>query len=84
MTNIIELLHTSAAYQAAAVQLMIGHANFVSKQLDLPDVIPTATNQLKFCDANSPALGVNGDLGSSNYTFNFEQGRLRVRLKKHE
>jgi len=76
MTNIIALLHTSAAYQAAAAQLMIGQANFVAKQLNLPDVIPTTTNQLKFCDVNSPALGVNGDVGTSNYVFNFEQGQL--------
>ena len=77
MTNIIELLHTTAAYQAAAVQLMIGQANFVAKELGLPDVVPTATNQLKFYAANSPALGVNGDIGTSNYTYNFEQGHLK-------
>ena len=35
MTNVMAMLHTTAAYQAAALQLMVGEANFDAKHFDL-------------------------------------------------
>jgi hypothetical protein len=82
-TNIIAFLHTTAAYQTAAVQLMVGEANFAAKQLDLheplPIVAPANTNQWNIAP---PPMGVGGMILTSNYNFDFLKGRfLRISEK---
>ena len=76
MTNIIAFLHTTSAYQAAALQLMIGEANFAAEQLGIPERLPVQTNRLVIAEVGPPALGVNGAVGTSNYTFGFDHGHL--------
>jgi len=78
MTNILAMLHTTAAYQTAALQLMVGQANFAAKQLDLkeplPIVIPADTNKWEVAP---PPMGIGGYLSCSNYSFEFSNGQLR-------
>jgi hypothetical protein len=81
MTNLIAFLHTTAAYQAAVLQLMVGEANFASEQLNLPERLPSATNLLAVADVWPAPMGVGGGVGSSNYVFQFEKGRLIKVLK---
>jgi hypothetical protein len=82
VTNFIAFLHTTAAYQAAVVQLMIGEANFAAQQLGLPETVPTATNLLVIAEVQPPARGVGGAVGTTNYTFSFDKGRLRLLRKR--
>ena len=83
MTNIIAMLHTTAAYQTAAMQLMVGQANLAVKQLDLkeplPIVIPADTNKWEVAP---PPMGIGGYLAGSNYSFEFSKGQLRTIRKK--
>lgn len=76
MTNIIAFLHTTSAYQAAALQLMVGEANFAAEQLGIPERLPVQTNGLVVAEVGPPTLGVNGAVGTSNYTFSFKRGHL--------
>lgn len=77
MTNLITFLHTTAAYQAAALQLMIGEANFTAAQLGISERLPAETNQLHVAEVGPVSRGVNGAVGTSNYVFGFDHGRLR-------
>jgi hypothetical protein len=77
ITNVIQFLHTTAAYQTAALQVMVGEANFAAKQLDLKETVPLQA----FVDTNQwtvmpPPMGVGGSVLSSNYVFIFSKGRL--------
>jgi len=81
MTNILAFLHTTAAYKAAVAQLLVGEANFVAQRLNLPSV-PTKTNQLSYSDISSPTQGVEGSLGTGDYSFDFTKGRLRSVQKR--
>ena len=84
MTNIIAMLHTTVAYKAAVLQLMVGQANFAAKQLELneplPITIPADTNKW---DVMPPPMGVGGMILTSNYSFEFSKGRLS-RLGKRD
>jgi hypothetical protein len=82
MTNLIAMMHTTAAYHAAAVQLMAGEANFVASQLGISERVPPQTNEMRICFVQPPPLGVGGTVSSSNYTFNFEKGRFVSFRKK--
>jgi hypothetical protein len=77
MTNIIAFLHTTAAYQTAALQLMVGQANFAAQQLDLkeplPIVISADTNK---SEVMPPPMGIGGMILTSNYNFEFNKGYL--------
>ncbi|HEY4415824.1 MAG TPA: hypothetical protein VGO57_09045 [Verrucomicrobiae bacterium] len=77
ITNIVAMLHTTAAYQAAALQLMVSQANFAAKQLQLneplPITVPADTNKW---EVNPPPEGVGGAIFAANYSFEFSQGRL--------
>jgi hypothetical protein len=75
MTNVIAMLHTSAAYQAAALQLMVGEANFDAQQLGLPPV-PPMTNEMAYCEISRPTDGVGGGFATTNYSFDFQKGQL--------
>jgi hypothetical protein len=83
MTNIIAFLHTTTAYQTAALQLMVGQANFAAQQLDLreplPIVIPADTNNW---EVEPPPMGIGGMILTSNYNFEFSHGRLTGIEKK--
>ena len=74
MTNLIAIMHTTAAYQAAVLQLLAGEANFVAQSLELNDTIPSQTNQLVEWNVSLPAMGVGGSIVTSIYSF--ERGRL--------
>lgn len=84
MTNIITMLHTTVAYKAAVLQLMVGQANFAAKQLELneplPITIPADTNKW---EVEPPPMGVSGMILTSNYDFEFSKGRLS-RLGKRD
>ena len=77
MTNILAFLHTTAAYQSAVLQLLIGEANFTAKELGLNEPALTTTNQLVEQFVSMPPLGISGDMVTSNYTYSFERGHLR-------
>jgi hypothetical protein len=83
MTNVIACLHTTLAYQSAALQVMVGQANFDAQQLHLqeplPIVAPASTNNWKVA---MPPYGVTGQLTSSNYIYRFTAGRLLWIQKK--
>lgn len=77
ITNIIQLLHTTTAYQTAAFQLMVGEANFAAKQLDLKERLPiTITQSSNEWNISPPPWGVGGSVLTSNYVYRFEKGRL--------
>jgi hypothetical protein len=77
MTNIIAFLHTTIAYQSAALNLMVGQANFDAQQLHLneplPIVAPASTNDWKVA---LPLYGVTGGFSTSNYVYQFKAGKL--------
>ncbi|MDQ6632750.1 MAG: hypothetical protein M3Y82_13510, partial [Verrucomicrobiota bacterium] len=78
MTNIIQFLHTTAAYQNAVLQLMVGEANFVAKQLDLKETVPVvAMAKTNEWEVEPPPDGIGGVVSSTNYTFYFHEGRLQ-------
>lgn len=78
MTNILQMLHTTAAYQSAVMQLMVNEANFAAKQLDLHETVPaivaTDTNRWS---VEPVTEGVGGSVDSENYSFWFHEGKLR-------
>ena len=77
MTNILELLHTTAAYQAAVVHLMIGQANLTADELRLADWQPIhRTNELQVMVVDPPPRGVSGEIQTTNYNFTFKHGLL--------
>src|SRR5258706_16301656 len=77
ITNVIQMLHTTAAYQTAVMQLMINEANFATKQLDLKDSLPiNISADTNKWEIDPPPEGVGGFLSSSNYSFGFSKGRL--------
>ena len=77
MTNVIAYLHTTFAYQSAAMHLMVGQANFDAQQLHLkeplPIVVSANTNDWRVA---MPPDGVTGLLVTSNYFYKFSAGRL--------
>jgi hypothetical protein len=77
VTNVIAYLHTTFAYQSAAMQLMVAQANFDAQQLHLreplPIVVPSNTNDWNVA---MPPDGVAGTLTTSNYIYQFTGGRL--------
>lgn len=80
MTNIIAFLHTTTAYKAAALQLMVGQANFTAQQLDLkeplPIVISVGTNKSEKSEVTPPPWGIGGMIVALNYNFDFRKGYL--------
>ncbi len=83
MTNITAFLRTTTAYQTAALQLMVGEANFAAKQLDLkeplPIIVPADTNKW---EVMPPPMGIGGMILTSNYDFEFSGGYLTGISKK--
>ena len=78
MTNVLEMLHTTAAYQTAVVQLMTGEASFAAQQLHLegpPSIsIPANTNEW---EVETPPNGLSGYYSRKDYSYEFDKGRLR-------
>ncbi|HXS69470.1 MAG TPA: hypothetical protein VN761_11540 [Candidatus Polarisedimenticolia bacterium] len=77
LTNILQMLHTTAAYQAAALQLMANEANFTAKQLGINESVPPpAAMDTNTWSVEAPPNGVGGSVSSANYYFDFHKGRL--------
>ncbi len=77
VTNIIQFLHTTASYQTAVFQLMVGEANLAAKQLDLSDSRPLVINQnTNEWNVSPPPMGIGGSVLTSNYIFEFQKGQL--------
>ncbi len=77
-------MHTTAAYQAAVAQLLIGEANFVGKQLELPGWKPIqATNEAKIA-VFEPYAGPGGSVVTEDFKLSFIYGRLWIveRIKR--
>ncbi len=74
MASLIEFMHTTAAYNQAALQLMVGEANFVSTNLGYPPI--RQTNELTNIWIYPAPMGVGGSFQTTSLTFGFEQGRL--------
>jgi hypothetical protein len=76
-TNIIAYLYTTAAYNSAALQLMVGHANLAAEKINLPGPLPiivsATTNNYEIL---SPAHGLSGSFNWSNFYFVFTRGHL--------
>ena len=76
LTNIIAYLHTTLAYQSAAMQLMVGQANFDAQQLHLqetlPITVPANTNEWHLA---MPPDCVTGTLTTPNYFYRFNAGK---------
>ena len=73
MTNITFI---ALAYKMVALQLMLGEANFFSKQLDLPTPHPIQITNLIENHVSHPRFGFGGALGVTNFGFYFKQGKL--------
>ena len=82
MTNVLAFLHTTAAYQSAALQLMLGEANFAATQLALDDRVPSNTNGLVEWRVSPPPMGLAGEVLTTNFAYSFERGRLTFIAKR--
>ena len=82
-TNVIAYLHTTLAYQSAALHLMVGQANFEAQQLHLgeplPMVAPASTNDWIVA---MPPDGVTGRFSTPNYIYQFQAGKLVSIIKR--
>src|SRR5688500_4849046 len=72
-TNIIDFLHTTAAYQTAIVQLLTTEVNKLADKLDLAGSRPLMVVE---ADAGLSPLGVAGSIVTTDYGFTFSEGRL--------
>ena len=91
ITNIIQILHTTATYQAAVANLLVGEANFAAKQLNLQDWTPLEGTNGAIVEVMSAPLGVSGSVVTSNYVIEVKRGhvswvsiRSDSELKKNE
>ncbi|HEX9046366.1 MAG TPA: hypothetical protein VF988_05010, partial [Verrucomicrobiae bacterium] len=76
MTNVIAYLHTTFAYQSAAMQLMAGQAGFDAQQLHLRETLPIKVPAASEWRLAMPPEGVTGTLVTSNYVYRFTGGKL--------
>ncbi|NBQ71292.1 MAG: hypothetical protein EBU46_21630, partial [Nitrosomonadaceae bacterium] len=77
MTNaFVALMHTTAAYQAAVAQLLIGEANFVGKQLELSDWKPIQTTNEAKVEVHKPIDGLTGTVETGGYYVHVYHGHL--------
>lgn len=77
MTNaIVAFMHTTAAYQAAVAQLLIGEANFVGKQLELPGWKPIHTTNDAKVSVYGPYYGPAGLVETADFEMAFIYGHL--------
>jgi hypothetical protein len=83
LTNVIAYLHTSFAYQSAAMQLMVGQANFDAQQLHLRETLPiTVPANTNTWNVASPPDGIAGGFSTSNYIYRFAAGELATIQRK--
>jgi hypothetical protein len=76
--QVLQMLHTTAAYQTAVLQLMANEANFTAKQLGLRETVPPpAAMDTNRCYVDAPPDGIGGSVSSANYDFDFHDGRLQ-------
>lgn len=76
-TNLIAYLYTTAAYNSAALQLMVGQANLAVKQMHLPEPVPIVVQgDAKHYEVGSPVRGLGGWINTTNFRFEFIKGRL--------
>jgi len=77
MTNALTI---SIAYKAAALQLMVGEANFFANQLDLPGPKPI---EVKSSYISPPGLGFGGNIETAEFFFGFyKEAKLWTLSKK--
>lgn len=76
ITNIIQFLHTTAAYQAAVANLLVGEANFAAKQLNLQDWTPLEGTNGAIVEVMSPPLGISGCVATSNHVIIVKRGHV--------
>ena len=77
LTNVIAYLHTTLAYQSAAMQLMAGQANFDAQQLHLRETLPVvAPADTNAWSVAAPPDGVTGGFATPNYFYKFVGGKL--------
>src|ERR1039457_4754566 len=83
MTNVIAYLHTTFAYQSAAMQLMVGQANFAAQQLHLQETLPiVAPADTNTWNVAMPPDGVTGGFATADNIYLFNAGRLaRIQQK---
>jgi len=74
MTNMIEWLHTTVAYQAAVLRLLTNDANALAPRLGLLESPPLPVVSY---DIARPPAGTGGGFSTSNYVFLYNQGQLR-------
>ncbi len=74
MASVIEFMHTAVAYNQAALQLMVGEANFVSTNLGYSPI--RQTNELTNIWIYPAPMGMGGSFQTTDLTFGFERGRL--------
>jgi hypothetical protein len=80
----LELLHTTEAYQAEAVRLMMEEANFFADRLGLNEKVSRDCLQKpNESQVSPPPQGVGGFVKSLNYFFHFHDGRLRSVQKEN-
>jgi hypothetical protein len=76
--QVLQMLHTTAAYQTAVLQLMANEANFTAKQLGLHETVPPpAAMDTNSCYVDAPPDGIGGSVSSANYDFEFRNGHLQ-------
>lgn len=76
IADTLQFLHTTDAYQAAALEVMAGEANFTARQLDFGESIAPNTVRTNRWRVSPPPYGIGGTISSANYIFEFSQGRL--------
>ncbi len=75
--NIIAYFYTTAAYNSAALQLMVGQANLAVEQMHLPEPVPIVVPaDTKHYEVGSPIRGLDGWINTTNFRFEFMKGRL--------
>lgn len=66
-------LFISIAYKAAALQLMLGEANYFSRNLSLPTPHPIQVTDVKKSYVSPPRFGFGGTIETTNFLFAFYQ-----------
>jgi hypothetical protein len=78
-TNIIDFLHTTAAYQTAIVQILTLEAGKLADKLNLAETRPPIIME---AEAQLPPFGIAGIILTTNYTYVFSEGRLTEMEKR--
>lgn len=74
MTNLVQI----AAYKALALQLMLGEADQLTRQMALPVPHPIQIQHLVSAFVGLPQYGVGGSIQTTNVAITFSEGRLHT------